>query len=178
MKLHNLFLVSVLSVFLMACGTESGINKDDPIKTAQYVGEVYDEILGKDDINFVDTDYGEQVGIVPIFMLNDAESSGIVRLNNADKVEAVFFRNISDEQVKQVLSDIGIEENASFDRTLEDIHDPYNSGHKTMYNEMNLELTSNFAYFTQLDAPSTVKDFLLEDLDLDAFQLIIQFEQE
>ncbi|HZK47019.1 MAG TPA: hypothetical protein VFC64_03680 [Atopostipes sp.] len=178
MKLHKLLLVSILSLFLTACGSEvvTGIVEDDPIKTAQYVSGIYDKDLSEDEIEFIDTDYGENIGIVPTFMLNDDENSGVIRLNNDKKVEAVFFRNVHPEQINQILSDIGIEENTGFNRTIEDASDPYNEGHKTKYKNMNLGLTSNFAFFTQLDAPSTVKDFMLEDLDLEAFLLTIQFE--
>lgn len=133
-------------IFLSACTTaevETGIVQDNPITTTQYVGSVYGEEISEEDIVFEDKDYGEDIGIVPTYFINDDEDLGTIRLTNDESVEAIFFRNVSKEQVNTILDDIGIKENVSFERVLDNADDIYESGHKTKFQNMDLELTTN-----------------------------------
>lgn len=159
-------------IFLGACtSSEQGIIQDDPISTAQYLGTIHEIELSEEDITFTDQDFGENLGILPVYEL---ENNGLVRLNNDDEVEIVSFFNVNKEQVEVVLTDIGIENNTNFNRVLDNPEDIYEEGHKTKYDNMHLNLKSNASFLHE--SHPAVRETLEETRNPDKFMLIVNIE--
>lgn len=172
MKKKLVGIIIILSaIFLNACtNTEVGTGtfKNNAEVIAQYVAEIYSE----EDIVLENKDYGGNIGILPTYLIqDDYKILGAIRLTNERQVESIFFENLSEKQVKTILSDLGIEGTFYFDQVLN--YD--DNKHKTRYQNMILEL-NNDPIVSELNPE--IGNTLSNDIDQDGnFYLNLSFDQ-
>lgn len=126
-------------IFLSACTStevETGIDQKDVEKTAQFVTRLYN----KDNYTFENKDYGNNIGILPTYIISDEfRILSAISLNKEEQVESIFFEDLSKEQVEKIFDELKISDSFYFEQVL----NYYDREHKTKYQNIILELNNN-----------------------------------